>query len=192
MDIVENKNINRFGIHPQKFALWIALGSIAMMFAAITSAYVVRRGAGNWLEYQIPKVFFLSTLVLLLSSYTLHQSLSYFKSENERFYKLFLAVTLVLGFAFVILQYQGWTQLKAAGIHIQGNPSGSFFYVISGLHVVHVLGGIAALIVAMIHAFGLPYKVTEFRKNRFEMVNHYWHFVDVLWIYLLTFMIIQQ
>jgi cytochrome c oxidase subunit 3 len=86
----------------------------------------------------------------------------------------------------------GWSTLHAHGIEVSGNPSGSFFYVISGLHVAHVLGGIVALIMALIHAFMLPFKVTEVLRHRFELVCHYWHFVDILWIYLLSFMIIQQ
>lgn len=192
MDMMQTNNINRFGIHPQKFALWAALGSIAMMFAALTSAYVVRKGAGNWLEYQVPSIFFVSTVILLISSGTLHRSYIAFKSGNESMYKSMLAITFTLGILFVILQYIGWKQLAALGVQINGNPSGSFFYVISGLHVAHVLGGIAALSVAMIHAFSLIFKVTEKRKNRFELVCHYWHFVDILWIYLLLFMIVQQ
>lgn len=190
--MMQVKQVNRFGIHPQKFGLWVALGSIAMMFASLTSAYVVRRGAGNWLEYQIPNIFFASTIVLLISSVTLSRSYNQFKKGNEKGYKLFLVSTLVLGLLFVALQYQGWLTLTSHGIEIKGNPSGSFFYILSGLHVAHVLGGIAALITALIHAFFLPYNVTERRRHRFELVCQYWHFVDILWIYLLSFMIIQQ
>lgn len=192
MDIVQSKSVNRFGIHPQKFALWAALGSIAMMFASLTSAYVVRRGAGNWLEYQVPKVFFTSTIVLLISSVFLHRSYKAYKSGNEKVYKSFLVVTFVLGILFIVLQYKGWNVLHRYGVELTGNPSGSFFYVISGLHVAHVLGGIGALLVALLHAFTLPYTVVEKRRHRFELVCQYWHFVDILWLYLLAFMIIQQ
>lgn len=190
--MMRTRQVNRFGMHPQKFALWAALASIAMMFASLTSAYVVRRGAGNWLEYQIPSIFFASTIVLLISSLTLSKSFSNFKKGNEREYKLYLVCTLILGVLFTILQYKGWLTLTRYGIEIKGNPSGSFFYVLSGLHVLHVLGGLAALTTAIIHAYGLPFKVTEIRRHRFELVCQYWHFVDILWIYLLSFMIIQQ
>ncbi|MGB3531835.1 MAG: cytochrome c oxidase subunit 3 [Saprospiraceae bacterium] len=192
MAIAQVSNNNRFGIHPQKFALWAAFASIAMMFAALTSAYVVRRGAGNWLEYQIPKIFFVSTIVLLGSSLSIHRSYTSFLAGKEKEYKLLLVATFILGLVFCSLQYMGWSTLQAHGIEVSGNPSGSFFYVISGLHVAHVLGGIVALIMALIHAFMLPFKVTELRRHRFELVCHYWHFVDILWIYLLSFMIIQQ
>ncbi len=192
MALTPVNQINRFGIHPQKFALWAALASITMMFASLTSAYVVRRGAGNWLEYKLPQLFFLSTLVLLISSLTLHLSYTAFKRGEETQYKSLLLVTMVLGLAFAVLQYQGWMTLYSYGIEMKGNPSGSFFYAISGIHLVHVLGGLAALITALVHAYGLPFKVTEKRRHRFELVCHYWHFVDILWVYLLSFMIIQQ
>lgn len=192
MALTQSGPVNRFGIHPQKFALWAAMGSIVMMFASLTSAYVVRRGAGNWLEYKLPSLFFISTLVLLISSLTLHWSYSSYKKGLELRYKSFLVVTLLLGLAFAVLQYQGWLQLYSYGIELKGNPSGSFFYAISGIHLAHILGGLAALTVAGIQAFGLPFAVSEKRRHRFELVCHYWHFVDVLWVYLLTFMIIQQ
>jgi len=192
MDLIQSNKTNRFGIHPQKFALWAALGSITMMFASLTSAYVVRRGAGNWLEYQVPNIFFTSTIVLLISSVALHISYTSYKSGHEMKYKYFMIAAFALGVLFTALQYTGWNQLSKLGVQLNGNPSGSFFYVISGIHVVHVLGGIAALTVALIHAFTLHFKVTEKRRHRFELVCHYWHFVDVLWIYLLTFMIVQQ
>ncbi|MEP7267920.1 MAG: cytochrome c oxidase subunit 3 [Saprospiraceae bacterium] len=192
MALAQMKQAYRFGMHPQKFALWAALGSITMMFASLTSAYVVRRGAGNWLEYQIPNVFFASTIVLLISSVLLQRSYQSFKAGKEQQYKLFLAATFVLGILFISLQYIGWTQLYKYGVEISGNPSGSFFYVISGLHVAHVVGGLAALTVALIHAYSLKFSVTEKRRHRFELVCQYWHFVDILWIYLLSFMILQQ
>lgn len=192
MAITPLQSINRFGIHPQKFALWAALGSITMMFASLTSAYVVRRGAGNWLEYKLPQVFFISTVVLLISSVTLHLSYTAYKKGVEQKYKNYLLLTLILGIAFAVLQYQGWMTLYSYGIEIKGNPSGSFFYAISGVHLIHILGGLAALITALIHAYGLPFKVLEHRRHRFELVCHYWHFVDILWVYLLSFMIIQQ
>lgn len=192
MALTQTRPVNRFGIHPQKFALWAAMGSIAMMFASLTSAYVVRRGAGNWLEYKLPSLFFISTLVLLISSLTLHWSYTSYKKGLELKYKGFLVVTLILGLAFAVLQYQGWLILYSYGIELKGNPSGSFFYAISGIHLAHILGGISALMVAGIHAFGLTFAVTEKRRHRFELVCHYWHFVDLLWVYLLSFMIIQQ
>jgi cytochrome c oxidase subunit 3 len=183
---------NQSKIHPHKLALWIAIGSIIMMFAAFTSAYVVRRAAGNWLEFKLPDIFMLNTAVIVLSSVTLHLAYSGFKQGKEQRYKTMLIATFVLGLLFVVLQYMGWEALTAIGATFTVNPSSSFIYVISGLHAAHVLGGIAAITVALVHAYVLPYKTTLKRKQRFELVVHYWHFVDVLWVYLMLFFMIQS
>lgn len=174
-------------IHPLKLTLWVGIGSIIMMFAALTSAFVVRRAAGNWYEFKLPDIFFVNTAVILLSSITLQWSYNAFVKNNEKLYKGLLWVTALLGFVFVILQYKGWEAMNAAGATFTLNPSSSFIYVISGLHAAHVLGGIAALFVALIFAYRLPFKPTFKRKSRFELVVQYWHFVDILWLYLIIF-----
>ncbi len=181
----------RKGIHPPLFALWAAMASIVMMFGALTSAYIVRQAAGNWLEFRMPEIFFASTVVILLSSAALHGSYWAFKNGKEGWYKLLLPIALILGLTFVILQYMGWNVLYEMGVALDGNPGGSFFYVISGIHAAHVLGGVFAILVAMLHAFTLTFKVTERRWRRFQLVLHYWHFVDFLWLYLFIFLLIQ-
>jgi cytochrome c oxidase subunit 3 len=182
---------NQSKINPQKVALWIAIASMVMVFGAFTSAYIVRRAAGNWLEFKLPDVFFVSTAVILLSSITLHLSYSGFKAGNEKRYKVMMIATALLGLAFVVLQYKGWEALNEIGATFTVNPSSSFIYVISGLHAAHVLGGIAALGVALVHAFVLPYKPTLRRRQRFELVVQYWHFVDLLWVYLIIFFMLN-
>ena len=179
-------------IHPKKFALLIACASIMMMFAAFTSAYVVRQAAGNWLEFRLPDLFYFNTGVILLSSLSLHSSYLAFKRGNTRLYRLLLAGALVLGLAFLALQYQAWQALAAIGVELTTNPSGSFVYVISGVHAAHILGGIAVLILAALHAFVLPHRITPTRKLRFELTLIYWHFVDFLWVYLLLFFTFQS
>lgn len=179
-------------IHPQKFALWISFASIMMMFGAFTSAYIVRQSAGNWLEFKVPDLFFLSTFLILASSFALHTSYRSFLNGKERLYKGLLFVTFVLGISFLACQYMGWQKLFSIGIDLKGNPSGSFLYVITFVHAAHIVGGIGCLIVAMLHAFTLPYKVTKHRKHRFELVVQYWHFVDFLWVYLLFFLLLTR
>lgn len=166
------------------------MASMVMMFASLSSAYIVRQAAGNWFEFNLPNLFYVSTVIILLSSVALHKSYTSFTAHKEKSYKRYLVLSFVLGIGFVVSQYLGWQQLYALGIDLKGNPSGSFLYVITFIHVLHVVGGIACLIVAMIHAFTLKFNVTEKRKHRFELVNQYWHFVDVLWIYLLVFLLI--
>lgn len=183
---------NQSKIHPHKLALWVGIGSIIMMFAAFTSAYVVRRAAGNWLEFKLPDIFMVNTVVILLSSLTIHLAYTGFKSGNEQRYKRMLIATFLLGLAFVVLQYKGWEALTTMGATFTVNPSSSFIYVISGLHAAHVLGGVSALTVALTHAYVLPYKPTLRRRQRFELVVQYWHFVDILWIYLMVFFMVQS
>ncbi|MBK9337127.1 MAG: cytochrome c oxidase subunit 3 [Lewinellaceae bacterium] len=179
-------------IHSHKFALWVAIATIIMMFGAFTSAYIVRRAAGNWYEFKLPDIFFLNTVVILMSSVTLHIAYTSFLKGREKRYKTLLATTLVLGLVFVVLQYFGWKAMAGMGATFTANPSSSFVYVISGLHAAHVLGGVAALIVAMAHAHFLPFRPTPRRRLRFELVVHYWHFVDALWVYLFVFFMIQS
>lgn len=178
---------NRSKIHPLKLALWVGLTSISMMFAGLMSAYVVRQAAGNWLEFPLPVWFDVSTLVIIFSSLIMHASLYFFKKGKEFQYKLALVTTFVLGLAFVLFQYYGWMTLQEMGIDLKGNPSGSFLYVISGVHVAHVLGGLAILFVAMIHAFVLSFKVNAQRINRLSISTQYWHYVDIVWIVLYLF-----
>lgn len=192
MELTLKQNTGRSKIHPHKFALWVGCASLLMMFAALTSAYIVRQSAGNWLEFTLPEVFKYSTATIILSSIVLHASYIAFKRQNEMGYKLLLVLAGLLGVAFLGLQYQGWVQLMENGVPFTLNPSGDFVYVISWLHAAHVVGGIAILAVAMIHAFGLPFRVTPKRKLRFELSLTYWHFVDALWVYVFFFLTLYR
>jgi len=155
-----------------------------MMFVAFTSALIVRQAQGNWLEFQMPSIFYTSTAVILASSITLHLAYTAFNRGSELGYKGLLIVTGLLGIVFIYLQYNGWLQMNEDGIFLDGTPSGSFVYVITAAHAGHLIAGIATIIMALLHAFILPYKVTPRRKNRFQLVLWFWHFVDFLWIYL--------
>jgi len=178
-------------LNPLKFALWIGMGSIIMMFASLTSAYLVRRAGGNWLEFSVPTLFYISTTVLLISSLSLHYAYHNFKKGSISQYQGGVILAFILGCAFLVLQYMGWVELFAFGIDLKGNPSGSFLYVITGIHALHILGGLAALIVSIINAFTLK-KFTAKRKINFELTLQYWHFVDILWVYLLVFLLLSR
>lgn len=186
-----NKSYLHSRINPLKFALWIGMGSIMMMFAALTSAYMVRRAGGNWLEFSVPTIFYYSTLVLILSSGVLHYSYHNFKKRALALYKSALILSFILGCTFLALQYLGWVELFSIGIDLKGNPSGAFLYVITGIHAAHILGGLAALTVSIINAFTLK-KFTERRKINIELTLQYWHFVDILWVYLLIFLLLSR
>ena len=175
----------------QKFALLIACASMSMLFVAFTSAWIVREAKGNWQEFPLPSIFYISTAVILLSSLSLYFSKRFFVKGNEAMYKLSLVLSLVFGVGFVVCQFKGWEALQEIGIFIDGNPSGSFVYLISIVHLLHVVGGLGAIILANIHGFTLPFKATPGRVLRLELTSIFWHFVDFLWVYLIGFMMVS-
>lgn len=185
---IENR---RNKINAQQFGLWIACASILMMFGAFTSAFIVRQAAGNWLEFNLPSIFYYSTAVIVLSSVALHISYIAFKRGNAVTYRIMLVFAFVLGIVFLIMQYNGWLAMQSMGVDLSGNPSGSFVYLISGVHAAHIIGGLIAMTIAMINAFTLKFNNGPRKKLKFSLVLTYWHFVDFLWVYLLIFFVLQ-
>ncbi len=179
---------NKRKIHPHKFTLWVAMGSILMMFAGLTSAYIVKRSQASWLMLDIPVTFWYSTAAILVSSATAHLSLRALKNRAMVDYRKWLLITAVLGVLFLILQIVGFNQFEAKDIRLIGagsNASYSFLLAISGLHGLHVLGGVIALVVLAIRA--LSTRVRTYNTIPLEVTATYWHFVDLLWIYLFIF-----
>ncbi len=175
-------------IHPHKFTLWVAIGSIVMMFAALTSAYIVKKNQANWLEFDLPVVFWYSTAIILLSSVTIHLSVKAFQAREMSRYRRLITITAALGVAFILMQWLGFRDLEARNIALTGpksNSAASFLFVITGLHMVHVLGGVIALLVIFIRAYSV--KLKNYSVLPIELAATYWHFVDVLWIYLFIF-----
>ena len=174
-------------IHPHKFTLWVGIGSIIMMFAGLTSAYIVKRNQVGWTSYDLPKAFWYSTIVILMSSATIHLASKAFKQREMARYRKLLLVTMVLGVLFLILQTIGFIQFWDKGMTLQSNVSFSFLYVIVGLHALHIVGGIIALMVMAIKLYSKKKRI--YTSIPIELVCTYWHFVDILWIYLLVFLI---
>lgn len=186
MTTVSSNQRNR--IHPHKFTLWVAMGSLIMMFAGMTSAYIVRSNQANWLEFPLPGIFWYSTFVIVLSSVTMHLALKAFKAREMQRYRTLITITVLLGLGFAVLQFLGFKDLQGHGVQLlwQGsNPSASFLAIITGLHVLHVVGGIVALLVIFFRAYSLRSKT--YNTVPVEIVSTYWHFVDILWIYLFIF-----
>jgi cytochrome c oxidase subunit III len=205
MDGVMSSTDQRKKIHPHKFALWVAMGSITMMFAGLTSAYVVKQAGGNWRSFHLPVVFWISTVVILLSSVTIILGLKAFKNREMIKYKRLITATLILGISFGVLQFAGFSSLysqpqqvvfngeaeaRSLPVTVAGNPSESFLFVIAGLHLLHILGGIVALVIIYIRT--LRKRVKVYNSTGLEIVASYWHFVDVLWIYLFVFFLANQ
>jgi cytochrome c oxidase subunit 3 len=179
---------NKKKMHPHKFTLWVAIGSILMMFAGLTSAFIVKSNQVNWKSVALPKVFWVSTIVILLSSLTIQWALRSFKQREMSKYRMLIGVTLVLGVAFIVLQWMGFNALWDLKITFKGAGAGQFLYVIFGLHGLHVIGGIIALTVMFVKAFISNTRV--YSAVPVEVAATYWHFVDLLWIYLLLFFLI--
>jgi cytochrome c oxidase subunit 3 len=167
--------------------IWVVLFAITMMFAAFTSALVVRKGASlDWRHFTLPPILYFNTVLLLASSVTLEVA----RRRVARFMgglkaqavspARWLYVTLLLGLLFVAGQYLAWLQLSGQGVFLASNPSSSFFYVLTAAHALHVLGGLVG-IVFVIHKLGK----TVLRRSTMDATARYWHFMDVLWVYLM-------
>jgi len=193
MEVAIQDQHNRSKIHPKKFAMYASCASIVMLFASLTSGYIVRQSQGNWVEFAVPSMFYWSTLCIVGSSITLYLSYSFFKKNVTVLYRSFLVATLILAIAFCVCQYNGWIEIKEiSGLPLGANPSADFVYVLSMLHVAHVVGGMVVILTAMFHAFYLKHRVTKTRLLRFELSMIYWHFVDFVWLYLLVFFIFNR
>ena len=167
--------------------LWIGMGSIGMFFAGLTSAHIVRKAEGNWIEFIFPNWFLLSTITILLSSLLLIIALKKIKN-NASAYKLTIW-TFVLGLLFCFLQVNGWKELIEQGIYLTGqgsNAAGSFLYVITLTHLLHLVGGLIALFVISINAKKEKYNAKNYLG--FKLGSTYWHFLGILWIYLFFFL----
>ncbi|HEX4375221.1 MAG TPA: cytochrome c oxidase subunit 3 [Puia sp.] len=165
--------------------MWIGIGSIIMMFAGLTSAYIVKRDQPGWTTFDIPRSFWYSTFAILISSLTMQMALKSFIDRQMQKYKMLIGITLFLGILFIVLQLISFRQIWNSGVTLKGSGAGQFLYVIAGLHALHVLGGIIVLLVTFIKAF--VSKRRNYSSVPLEVVTTYWHFVDVLWIYLFIF-----
>lgn len=175
-------------MHPHKFTLWIAIGSITMMFAGFTSAYIVKSNQAGWQPVQMPKIFFLSTVLIIASSITVYLAQKAMGNREAAKYRTLLTATAVLGLAFVVTQFIGFSELWAQKITLRESIAGSFFYIIAGVHGLHVVGGIVALFVLLLRTYSSKKKF--YSTAPVETAALYWHFVDLLWIYLFVFFLL--
>ncbi|MBT3647352.1 MAG: cytochrome oxidase subunit III [Flavobacteriales bacterium] len=170
--------------------LWVGIVSMIMLFAGLTSAYIVRQAEGNWLYFDIPQPFYTSTIIIVISSLTIILAKWAIKRDNQMLSNSALLVTLLLGLVFAYSQFQGWVELVEMGVFFAGreaNAAGSFLYVLTGLHMAHLGGGILALIFTSIK--GLLGKYSAENHIGIDVAATYWHFLDILWIYLLLFLV---
>ncbi len=171
--------------------LWIALGSIVMLFAAFTSAAIVSKAASKeWMPFAIPLAFYISTLIILLSSVSFHLAYKAAQKEQVAQARYGMLFTFLLGIVFTILQFMAWNNLVEQGVFFAGKLStagGSYMYVISGMHLLHLFGGL----IALLFVFFKTSAKADFAKQiyRIELAGIYWHFLGGLWVYLFLFLL---
>ncbi len=169
--------------------MYIGIVSIVMLFAGLTSAYVVRAYNGNWLVFHLPSISIVSTAIIILSSLTMLMAQRAIKKDNLKATQFGLFLTLALGIAFFFTQIAGWQELTEQGIYFVGkyaNASGSFLYLIAAVHLAHMLGGLIALSVSLTKALLKKYSSSDYLG--IELTAIYWHFLDLLWVYLFLFL----
>ncbi|RSK24324.1 cytochrome c oxidase subunit 3 [Hymenobacter metallilatus] len=181
------------GIHPTRFLLILMIVSIFMMFAGLSSGYIVRRNEGNWLEFDLPAGFIYTTLLIVVSSITLQWAWLAARKDNLAQVRVALVVTFGLGIVFLVGQWLLWGQLVEQRVFFGGtdaNPSGSFLYVLVGLHGFHIITGLIFLLKVLRKSF--QYQVHSRQMLSIGNVTIYWHFLGALWLYLYLFLLLNH
>jgi len=189
-----------FRLDPKMTMLNMGLMGITSLFIGLTLAYLFSTTNWTWKQFSFPKLFLISALVLAASSFSLHQAFKAYEASSESSLRNNLLITIGLSLVFVIVQILGWQELQSVGIFIQGKPNGSFLYLISGLHALHVLAGIIPLLIFYRKSNAelkdpvksLLFFSTPSTRLQFRIIAKYWHFVDILWIYLLIFFLLNH
>ena len=168
--------------------LWVSMISMTMMFAGLTSAYVVSRKRSDWVSFDLPAAFYTSTILIILSSITFMLAKHFIKKDNRNLTTINLVLTLILGIGFVFFQFEGFNELFNAGLVFAGAQStvkSSFIYGITLAHMAHIAAGLIVLLVVLYNHFNKKYSSSNYLG--LELGAIFWHFVDILWIYLFLF-----
>ncbi len=181
--------VKDFSGEPARTGIWVGLSAIAMTFAALTSALYVREGAAtDWHHIVLPPILWFNTAALIASSVALEGArrrvAAFMRGEqsSRSVPMLWLEISMLLGLVFVVGQYLAWLSLRAQGLYLPTNPNSSFFYVFTGVHVIHVVGGLGGLSRVILK---FRNKQNPLRRSTLDATSYYWHFMGLLWIYLL-------
>ena len=182
----------RRGLTPEAYrvTMWVVIAAIAMMFAALSSAYIILSSESERRQIAMPRMFFLSTGIIVLSSFAIETAKRSLKRENETRYRAWTIVTLVLGLCFLVAQIMGWRELAAQGVYFAGHPHRTFFYIFTGVHGVHLLGGIAGLSYLAIRTRNQSTPGHLTKETSAGIMSLYWHTMDGLWIWLFILLLI--
>lgn len=168
--------------------LSLGLVSIFMFFMALVSAYLVRKGMSDWRAIEVPRILWLNTAVLVASSVTIEHARKKLKAHDGLAFQRWWGVTTLLGLLFMAGQFAAWQQLRAAGVFLASNPASSFFYLLSGVHGLHLTGGVCALVYVAVRR---NYRRLD-RATSAEITSIYWHFMDLLWVFLLLLLFLGR
>jgi cytochrome c oxidase subunit 3 len=172
--------------------MWVVIAAIVMMFAALSSAYIILSAAGDRPRVSMPPMFFVSTAIIVLSSLTIERAKRSLQGEGSRRYLTWLLVTLVLGLVFLLAQVLGWRELAAQGVYFAAHPHSTFFYFFTGIHGVHLLGGIAGLSYLAVRARRTSRVEVDPKQSPVGLMALYWHTMDGLWVWLFLLLLIRK
>jgi cytochrome c oxidase subunit 3 len=172
--------------------MWVVIAAIVMMFAALSSAYIILSFDSERGRVAMPPMLFLSTGILVFSSITIEAAKRSLKREKEYGYRVWTVITLILGLLFLTAQVMGWRELAAQGVYFAGHPHSTFFYFFTGVHGIHLLGGIAGLSYLTIRARHRRKEKARRKETSAELMSLYWHTMDGLWIWLFLLLLILK
>lgn len=181
-------------VRPLKFIVWLFIASSIMLFGGWTSGYIVSRGSligeGEWVTFALPRIFIVSSVLIVLSSATMHWAKLSVKRLNFRAAKTALWATFALGVAFLACQLAGWSRMIEMNMYFAGHVAGSYVYVISGFHGLHIVAGLCLVVSCLVSLYGKTPQVK--RVLRLDITAIFWHFIDILWIYLYVFLLLNR
>jgi len=190
MNVINLKKQDERQDKAYKTMLLLGMASIVMVFAALTSAYVVSKNRPDWLtDFNLPSAFWYSTIIMLISSLTFHLAKVAIKKDNRTLTSVYLGLTLFLGISFIFLQFLGFSEIVQDGYYFTGSESNvttSFLYVLVLVHMAHLMGGLVSVLVVIYNHSKQRYNSTQ--SLGIELGATFWHFLDFLWLYLFIFL----
>ncbi|MSQ79074.1 MAG: heme-copper oxidase subunit III [Flavobacteriaceae bacterium] len=186
---IKSQQEEQYTVNPKKFMMWVFIVAICMLFAGLTSAYIVKKAdQKNWIDFRLPAMFMYTTLIVLASSATLWWAARSAQKDEIGKVKIGIVATLVLGILFCLGQWDGWSDMVSRKIVFSGDSvSFSFVYILSGLHLVHIVGGVILMAALTVKAF--RYKIHKKSMLGIQLASTYWHFLTILWVYLYVFLV---
>lgn len=181
---------------PFTYLLTLGMLGSGLLFGVMLFIYLVRKGDADWHDVVLPRIFWASTAVMIGSSFSLHAANRALRHERFLHYRILLGITLLLGMGFVVMQVWGWQSMIQSGVRINKDLAGAFIYLLSGVHLLHIAGGLLALLMLWAEALRrtsyvdfFVYSVNPPNRLKFRLVMFYWHFVDALWLAVFLFLL---